>query len=129
MNEITRKPFNLYDKTGVKLGWGFYYVEGNVQVYLQGEEAALQMQLADVLHLKDVRSFRWVSTEPVRKSRQKREWVRENLYKVESAGYAVVLMQNGKYGVYTPDRELLKTYKHRTRAITGALKHLQKTTP
>ena len=55
-----RKPFILLDKKGRQIGRGICYDEGNVQVYIEcGNGAAWQMQLADVLHLKNVATFRW----------------------------------------------------------------------
>ena len=55
-----RRPFILLDKHGMQIGRGTYYEEGNVQVYMSDHQAAAwQMQLADVLLLKDVATFRW----------------------------------------------------------------------
>ena len=55
-----RRPFILLDERGVQIGRGTYYEEGNVQVYMSDhQEAAWQMQLADVLLLKGVATFRW----------------------------------------------------------------------
>jgi len=55
-----RRPFILLDAQGVQIGRGVSYTEGNVQVYMaSAQNAAWQMQLADVLHLKDVSTFRW----------------------------------------------------------------------
>ena len=55
-----RRPFILLDAQGMQIGRGTYYSEGNVQVYIKSAKgAAWQMRLADVLHLKDVSTFRW----------------------------------------------------------------------
>ena len=55
-----RKPFILLDKKGRQIGRGICYDEGNVQVFMQSSQGeAWQMQLADVLHLEGVATFRW----------------------------------------------------------------------
>ena len=55
-----RRPFILLNEKGIQIGRGVAYTEGNVQVYMESEKcAAWQMRLADVLHLKDVATFRW----------------------------------------------------------------------
>jgi len=55
-----RRPFILLNEKGVQIGRGVAYTEGNVQVYMKSaKSAAWQMRLADVLHLKDVSTFRW----------------------------------------------------------------------
>lgn len=55
-----RRPFILFDAKGIQIGCGKYYSEGNVQVYMESAKgAAWQMRLADVLHLKNVATFRW----------------------------------------------------------------------
>ena len=55
-----RRPFILLNEKGVQIGRGVAYTEGNVQVYMtSAKSAAWQMRLADVLHLKDVSTFRW----------------------------------------------------------------------
>ena len=55
-----RRPFILLNEKGVQIGRGVAYTEGNVQVYMKSAKcAAWQMRLADVLHLKDVSTFRW----------------------------------------------------------------------
>ena len=55
-----RRPFILLNAKGIQIGRGTYYEEGNVQVYMSdAQKAAWQMQLADVLHLKNVATFRW----------------------------------------------------------------------
>ena len=55
-----RRPFILLDAKGIQIGRGVAYTEGNVQVYIaSANSAAWQMRLADVLHLKDVATFRW----------------------------------------------------------------------
>ena len=55
-----RRPFILLNQRGEQIGRGVYYAEGNVQVYLESANgAAWQIQLCDVLHLKEVATFRW----------------------------------------------------------------------
>ena len=55
-----RRPFILLDVKGVQIGRGVAYHEGNVQVYMESAgNAAWQMQLVDVLKLKDVDKFCW----------------------------------------------------------------------
>lgn len=55
-----RTPFLLFNEKGIQIGRGTYYSEGNVQVYMsKHKEAAWQMRLSDVLHLKGVETFRW----------------------------------------------------------------------
>ncbi|MCY3739918.1 MAG: hypothetical protein OXH00_02750 [Candidatus Poribacteria bacterium] len=50
----------MLDETGKQIGRGVCYDEGNVQVYMEvAKGAAWQMQLADVLQLKAVATFRW----------------------------------------------------------------------
>ena len=57
-----RRPFILLDMRGVQIGRGTYYHEGNVQVCMSDQKsAAWQMQLADVLLLKGVATFRWAN--------------------------------------------------------------------
>ncbi|MDE0398895.1 MAG: hypothetical protein OXL96_13955 [Candidatus Poribacteria bacterium] len=54
-----RRPFIVLDETGKQIGRGVCYDQGNVQVYMEvAKGAAWQMQLADVLLLKDVATFR-----------------------------------------------------------------------
>jgi len=60
METKRRKPFILLDETGKQIGRGVCYDQGNVQVYMESAKgAAWQMQLADVLSIKDVATFRW----------------------------------------------------------------------
>ena len=50
----------MLDETGKQIGRGVCYDEGNVQVYMEvAKGAAWQMQLADVLQLEEVATFRW----------------------------------------------------------------------
>ena len=60
METKRRKPFILLDEKGRQIGRGVCYDQGNVQVYMgEHQEAAWQMQLADVLQLEGVTTFRW----------------------------------------------------------------------
>ena len=63
MDKKRRKHFVLYN-TDDYMGYGTYYDEGNVQVYLKPDWTPLQMQLADALHLDGVKHFIWVDENP-----------------------------------------------------------------
>ena len=128
MDTKNRKPFNLYNQIGRKIGHGI--------VYLSPDFTALQMQLADVLHLTEVFSFRWVTKNTLPyQTRLRRERMQDKLVEVKRAGYQIFrtgIHENGiptetRWQVNDPNGVPLPTlYKQRTRAITAALKHLRK---
>lgn len=59
MDNKRRRYFILLDKEGLCMGRGTYYSEGNIQLYLEPDKTALQMQLADALMLEGVGGFYW----------------------------------------------------------------------
>lgn len=58
----SRKPFILLDKHNAQIGHGVAYHQGNVQVYMKPDYAALQMHLVDVLFIAGVCCFQWADT-------------------------------------------------------------------
>ena len=137
MDSKIRKLFNLYDKHGAKIGHGTYYHQGNVQCYMQThKQAAWQFSsLADVLHLDGVAIFRWAHAESkpsISQRRKARYQFREA--RVLYAGYQIsyswlcgkdVKGSRERYTLHDPTGTPIKDYQHKTRAVTGAVKHVE----
>lgn len=130
-----RKPFNLYDKRNTKIGHGQYYRDGNVQVYMQPDNAALQIQLADVLLIENVATFRWAHAErPKSLSKRKRDMYAYRKARVLYAGYQV--FRTGLYEDSKPTEQVWqvndplgvpfsKFYQHEAKAVSAAVRHVK----